>query len=46
MKNHRWALMENGYIHTSGLTKKQAEEMLERHSRIFPDIDWSITDRY
>ena len=30
-------LLENGYIHTSWLTKEEAEEMLERHNRFFGD---------
>ncbi len=37
-----WALLENGYIHTSELNKEDAEEMLERHARIFDNMEWSI----
>jgi hypothetical protein len=42
----KYALMENGYIHTEALSLKDAEEMLERYERIFPDMDWFITDKY
>ena len=35
VRNYRtWALYEDGYIHTSGLTKEEAEEMHERYNRI------------
>ena len=37
-----WTLYEQGYVHTSGLTKAEAEEMLERYNRIFPDLEFYI----
>lgn len=44
MKNaNKWALLENGYVHTDCLSKSDAEEMLERYSRIFNDIEYCIT---
>ena len=43
MKNkNKWALLENGYIHTKNLLKADAEEMLERYSRIFDNLEYSI----
>ena len=44
MKNaNKWALLENGYVHTDCLSKADAEEMLERYSRIFSNIEYCIT---
>jgi hypothetical protein len=40
MKNY--ALFENGMIHTDNLSKSEAEEMLERHKRMFPEMIWDI----
>lgn len=37
-----WALFEQGYIHTDGLSKKDADEMLERYTRIFPELEFYI----
>jgi len=37
-----WALFENGYIHTDGLTEADANEMLERYTRIFPQHEYYI----
>ena len=37
-----YALLENGSVHTSNLTLADANEMLERHSRIFDTIQWDI----
>ena len=37
-----YALIENGYVHTDGLSLSDANEMLERHSRIFNDLDWDV----
>ena len=37
-----YALLENGSVHTDDLDKKSAQEMLERHSRIFPDLHWEV----
>lgn len=37
-----WALMENGYVHTDGLQKEQADEMLERYTRIFPQHEYCL----
>lgn len=34
-----YALLENGSIHTDDLQLSDAQEMLERHSRIFENID-------
>jgi hypothetical protein len=39
---NRYALIEEDHIHTDWLTLDDANEMLERHSRIFPDIRWNI----
>jgi hypothetical protein len=41
-KYNGWALLENGYVHTDGLSREAAEEMAERHRRFFPDIEWAI----
>ncbi len=38
----KWQLFENGYLHTSGLKKEDADEMLERHQRIFPELEFYI----
>lgn len=35
-----WHFMEAGYIHTSWLSETEADEMVERYSRIFPDIEF------
>lgn len=40
--NTLYALLENGSIHTDELTLEQANEMLERHARIFDTIQWDI----
>lgn len=37
-----YTLLENGYVHTTSLTKLEVEEMYERHKRIFPELDWDI----
>lgn len=37
-----YALLENGSVHTDDLDKESAQEMLERHSRFFPDIMWEV----
>lgn len=45
----RYKLIENGATHTDGLKLADAEEMLERYERTFPDLefwierDWSVT---
>ena len=39
-----WALFEQGTIHSKDLSKEEADEMLERHKRIFPDLEWYIED--
>ena len=41
MKNY--TLLENGFVHTTGLTFEEATEMKERHESFFPDIEWSIS---
>jgi hypothetical protein len=38
----RFDLMEDGYVHTSGLTLDWAEEMLERYARTFPNSEYWI----
>lgn len=38
----KYALLENGMVHTSDLTIDEANEMLERHARIFDTITWEI----
>ena len=40
--NTQYVLIEQGSIHTDWLSLDEANEMLERHSRIFPDINWAI----
>ena len=37
-----YALIENGVIHTDGLTFSDATEMCERHSRCFPKCRWEV----
>lgn len=37
-----YALIENGIIHTDNISKKSAEEMLQRHRNCFPECIWSI----
>jgi len=37
-----YALIEQGSIHTDWLSLEDANEMLERHRRIFPEINWDI----
>lgn len=39
---NRYTLLENGHVHTSELSKSGANEMLERHSRIFPDLIFTV----
>ena len=39
---NQFALLENGQLHTDKIKKNDADEMLERHSRIFEDIHWSV----
>ena len=36
--NEKWSLWEEGMVHTSGLDKADAQEMLERYSRTYADI--------
>ena len=42
MKTTEYALIEQGSVHTDYLTLDEANEMLERHRRIFPEINWEI----
>ena len=42
MKEQLYALIEADSIHTPDLTLPDAEEMLERHARIFDRIEWRI----
>ena len=37
-----WVLLEEGYPHTIGLTKKQAEAHRDLHKRCFPDLEYTI----
>lgn len=37
-----YALLENGSIHTDNLSLADANEMLERHARIFDTIQWDV----
>lgn len=41
-KMKTYALLENGSVHTDDLDKRSADEMLERHSRIFPNLKWEV----
>ncbi len=43
-KKLAYALFENGYIHTRDLTKSEADEMLERYNRIFPQYEYYIME--
>ena len=36
-ENKCWHFMEDGYIHTSWLSEVDADEMVERYTRIFGD---------
>ena len=36
----RYTFYENGYPHTTGLKLADAIEMLERYTRIFPDLEF------
>ena len=38
----QYALIEQGSIHTDCLSLEEAEEMLQRHRRIFSNINWAI----
>lgn len=38
----RYALLENGSVHTDDLRLADALEMFERHSRIFDTIKWEV----
>jgi len=37
-KIETWSLWEESMVHTSGLDKAAAQEMLERYSSTYPDI--------
>jgi hypothetical protein len=37
-KIETWSLWEENMVHTSGLDKATAQEMLERYSSTYPDI--------
>ena len=37
-KVEAWSLWEENMVHTSGLDKATAQEMLERYSSTYPDI--------
>lgn len=42
----RFKLIENGTTHTDGLKLADAEEMLERYQRTYPDLEfWIEQDR-
>lgn len=38
----RYALLENGTVHTDFLELEEANELLERHVRIFDTIQWDV----
>lgn len=38
----QYALIEQGSVHSEWLNRDEANEMLERHKRIFPEISWEI----
>jgi hypothetical protein len=38
----RWVLLEEGYPHTVFLTKKEADEILERYTNKFPDLSYAL----
>jgi len=40
--NKLYALIENGVIHTGGISLEDAIEMKERHSRCFPECNWEV----
>lgn len=40
--NTLYALLENGSIHTDNLKLDDANEMLERHARIFNTVQWDV----
>jgi outer membrane protein assembly factor BamD (BamD/ComL family) len=40
MKAQMFDFYENGYIHTRCLSYSEAEEMLERYQRIFPQHEY------
>lgn len=45
MKNpNKWHFFEEGFLRTSWLSKEEAEEMLERHQRCFPDVEFWIEE--
>ena len=35
----RFTMTEDGYPHTTGLTKVEVEEMVEHYTRFYPDIE-------
>lgn len=37
-----YALVENGVIHTEGLTLEDANEMKQRHHNCFPECIWEV----
>ncbi len=41
-KNNLFQLVENGLVHTKWLTKEEADEMLNRHQRFFPECEWYV----
>ena len=45
MSNKRYTFLENGYPHTTDLGLSDAEEMLERYSRIYPDLEFGILEQ-
>jgi len=42
IEDGRWCLMEESYLHTAGLDKADADEMLERYSRTYPDLEYTL----
>jgi hypothetical protein len=41
-KRQGYTLLENGYVHTTSLKLSEANEMLERHKRFFPELEWDV----
>jgi hypothetical protein len=42
MLDKRWVLLEEGYAHTLNLTKEEAEQLMDRYKKIYPNLDFSL----
>ena len=40
-KNQMYSLQENGYCHTKNLSLDEVNEAIERHTRFFPECEWT-----